>query len=60
MEKIALTLQLVLNLVLCWIRIEKEPSASANPVKNQGFNFGVGAKVEYVALFICLERILIR
>jgi hypothetical protein len=60
-EKIALTLQLVLYLVLCWIRIEKEASASANPVKNQGFKFGdkAGAKVEYVALFICLERILI-
>jgi hypothetical protein len=44
---------------LSWIRIEKEPSASANPVKNQGFNFGARAKVEYFALFICLERILI-
>jgi hypothetical protein len=56
-EKIALTLQLVLNLVLCWIRIEKEPSASANPVVHQGFNFGKKANVEYFALFIWLERI---
>ena len=33
--KIALTLQLVLCFLLCWIKIEKEHSASANPVKNQ-------------------------
>lgn len=37
-EKIALTLQLVLCLTYCKIKMEKEPSASENPVKNQGFS----------------------
>jgi hypothetical protein len=32
----ALTLHFVLYLLLAWIKIEKELSASENPVKNQG------------------------
>lgn len=33
-----LILQDVLYFRLCCIKTEKEPSASVNPVKNQGFN----------------------
>jgi hypothetical protein len=53
-EKNGLTLQLVFNLTFGCICIPKQPSASANPIINQGFIF----KVENCLLFNCLEGIL--
>jgi len=57
-EKTGLTLQLVFNLALACIFIEKQPSASANPVKNHGLTSGFKFKVEKVLLLNCLEGIL--
>ena len=38
MQNTGFILQDVVYLRLCWIKIENEHSASAKPVKNQGFN----------------------
>lgn len=57
-EKTGLTLHLVFNLEFGCIFIEKQPSASANPVINHGLRSAFEFKVENGLLFNCLERIL--
>jgi hypothetical protein len=57
-EKTGLTLHLVFNLTLGCIFIEKQPSASENPVINHGVISVFKFKIENDLLFNCLERIL--
>jgi hypothetical protein len=66
MANTGLILQPVAYLLLAWIKIEKEHSASAKPVTNQGDNLDftdVGVcviEVYHLTLFIWLEGYLIK
>jgi hypothetical protein len=53
-----LTLQFNLYFLFSVTKIVKHPSASLNPVINQGFNF-IDCKVDNENLLICLEWYLI-